>query len=161
MALGGDLEESEGQPLTDGERAVLRPVQPLVEAAAQPRVVGVVVLLHQAVGQGRVLVEDQLLHQLGDGEHPQLGGAPGLLHDEGADELGGLQVVLSDKENGQWGLLLDLHEGEDLVENILHVLVEVGELRSEAVRPPGKVQHGELVSHWQRVQGREELEIKK
>ena len=161
MAPRGDLEEGEDQPLADGERAVLGPVQPLVEAAAQANVVGVGVLLHQAVGQKRVLVEDQLLHQLVDGEHPQLGGTPGLLHDEVTDKLGGLQVVLSDKENGQRGLLLNLHEGEDLGEDVPHVRVEARELRSEAVRNPGKLLDFKLEPDRQRVQGREELEIKK
>ena len=141
MALGGDLEESEGQPLTDGERAVLRPVQPLVEAAAQPRVVGVVVLLHQAVGQGRVLVEDQLLHQLGDGEHPQVGGALSLLQHEVGDELSGLQVLLFNKQYGHLVPLFNLHEADHPAENFLHVLLEMREICGEAMGSPGKLDY--------------------
>ena len=161
--LGGDSEESEDHPLADGERAEVRPVQALVESTAQARVVGVDILLHETLSQGRVLVEDQLLHQLGDGEHSQLPGAPGLLHNEVGDELGGLQVVFPHKQQWQIAPSLRLHteEAGDLSQKFLHVASVVREVRGQAVGVSGELDTMELVANWHRVQGRHQLETVK
>ena len=143
VAFGRDLEQGEDQPLTDGERAVGRPVESLVEPTAKAGVVRVRVRLHQAVRHGGVLAEDQLLHQLGDGEHPQVGGAPSLLQHEVGDELCGLQVLLFNKQYGHLHLvpLFNLHEADHPAENFLHVLLEMREICGEAMGSPGKLDY--------------------
>ena len=158
-ASGGDLEQGEDDPPTDGERTIQSPVEVLVEPAAQARVVRVRVLLHQGVSHGSVLVEDQLLHQLVDGEHPQSGGAASFLHQEVGDELGGLEVPLSNKQDGSLRLGPDLQEVEHLAQNYLHVGLQMREIRGEAVASPGILENLELESHGQTVQRRDELEI--
>ena len=57
--------------------------------------VGVSVLLQEDVSQGGVLVVDQLLHELVDGEDSQVGGATSFLHNEVGDEFIRLEVVWS------------------------------------------------------------------
>ena len=159
VAFGRDLEEGEDQPLTDGERTVMRPVQSLVEATAEARVVRVRVFLHQAVSHDGVLVEDQLLHQLVDGEHPHVGGATSFLQHEVGDELSSLQILLFNKQDGHLAPLFNLQEGEHLAKNFLHVLLETREIGGEAMGSPGKLDDLVLVSNWKRVQGRDELEM--
>ena len=156
---GGDTQESEDHPLTDGERAEVGPVQALVQSTAEARMVGVRVLLHEALGQSSVLVKDQLLHQLGDGEHSQLAGAPSLLHDEVGDVLGRLHVVFPNKQ--QWQLStsrLNTEKAGDLSEKILHVVIVVRELRGQTVGVSGRLDTVELVAYWHGIQRRHKLE---
>ena len=156
---GGDTQEGEDHPLADGERAEVGPVQSLVQSTAEARMVGVRVLLHEALGQSSVLVKDQLLHQLGDGEHSQLAGAPSLLHDEVGDVLGRLHVVFPNKQ--QWQLStsrLHTEKAGDLSKKILHVVIVVRELRGETVGVSGRLDTVELVAYWHGIQRRHKLE---
>ena len=161
-APGGDTEESEDHPLADRERAEVGPVQALVQPAAQAGVVGVRILLHQGVGQDSVLVEDQLLHQLGDGEYSQLAGAPSLLHNEVDDVLGRLQVVFPNKQQRQLPTFrLNTEKARDLSEKILHVVIVVREVRGQAVSVSGRLDAVELVAKWHGIQGRNKLETER
>ena len=124
-------------------------------------VVGVGVPLHELIDHVGVLAEDELLQQVVDGEDSEVGRAPGFLQDEVGDELSGLQVLQANKEDGHLRLILNPHEAEQPVENILQVLLVESKVRGETVGSSGKPQNLKLVSHWQRVERSDVLQIRR
>merc|ERR1719369_779704 len=127
--------ESEEHPLTDGERAVVRVVQGLMEVTPKSSMVTISILLNKCLGNVDTWIVTKFLKQLCQGEDLQLVLTHGPVRDELCDAVCSVHVVWHDIQRRQ--VYTTTEESDEAVHDLFIVSLIVLKVWGKIVRDPG------------------------